>query len=231
MKPQIRELLDQLDNSGDISNLSLRTNEHENLSIRLQIGLELLERNIPNAFLDSSRKEIQALQRTTSEQEDKRRIGIYLGSVYAAAAELAVLSEYVRQHHNEGQSIDEVIQGRAQFDAKDLTHGHAQAKEGRNTAQSAEEIRRKLVQKGSSSAGTSSFAAKELTSTITPANAPPPVQPKREIAQSAGKAVFGSKDISHASEAPSKPKVAEPEKPKPARRAMFESKDLSDPNS
>jgi hypothetical protein len=160
------------------------------------------------------------------------------GGIYSASRELAVLEKLVRLHHIDGQSIDQVLQARAQFRPRDLSRGHASDRTGgRGFAQSPEEIRAKLArQQTSPNTSKASFLAKEIP--------PPPAVPDKPLEKSGkkeppapvtGKAVFGARDIEPLApqefreRRPSKKNKPQPPAEKPVGKAVFESKDLSDP--
>lgn len=188
--------LQALEHSGDRDNLSLRTEEHEQLDERMLVVKNLLNRRIPNAFLEVSHQEVKQSRRalellvirartaagrkteksTTSAaarnrinitpEEERRYSGenLYLDNgVFSASRELSILNHQVAQHHEEDQSIEEVIKARSKLKSRELTKGHAETKKPRNIAQSPDEIRQKLD--GQSSAdGESSFTAKKSIS-------------------------------------------------------------------
>ena len=117
-------------------------------------------------------------------EEERRYSGenLYLDNgVFSASRELAILNQQVAQHHEEDQSIEDVIKARSEFKSRELTRGHAEAKKSRNIAQSPDEIRQKLD--GQTSAeGTSSFTAKNPSRRAL--KPPLGVRDKTDIAQS-----------------------------------------------
>lgn len=213
-------LSEALAHSG-ASQLSLETNEHESTRERIAVARSILRRKVPTAFLATSHDEAKIF-RKDKEQPDH------------PAKELALLDEQLRLHHIDGKSINEIVQSRAQFDARELTHGHLEAKSRRNIAQSPEEIRRKLAESGTTTTGSSTFAAKELTGAVPQPATPAPPSTRRssnqqtQIAQSpdeirlklaerqkdaskqaasgSSKAVFGARDIDHVQPLPQKPR-------------------------
>ena len=281
LKINFNATVQTLEGSGDWGNLSLKSFEQEWIEDRLKVVRNLLVRKLPTAFLALSHEEHKQTRKSDFATDD-----------HQASQELAILDEQVGLHHVEGQTIDQIIKDRAQFDSRELTHGHATAKVKREIAQSPEEIRRKLEGKSGSSGassfsardidslndtmsgiprkniarspeeirrklqekgaaasrGASSFAAKDLTSS-NPRPEPIASKPAADIAQnpeeikrklaerkaSGGKAVFGSKDIQSAAPPPVVNKKSDSEKknpdPKPGGKAIFESRDLSDPNN
>lgn len=168
---------------------------------------------------------------TQAEQKAHEPVSVYLDNgIYSASRELAALANVFSLPEQRQEALQDahekkmraVITGKAQFDSKDLSAQAAEALDGKEIAQTPEEIRRKLAERsGSQSTGASSFVAKDLS---TEAPTPVPTQSKgKDIAQtpeqirkklaerggsSTGKASFGAKDISH--EEP----VEQQEKPK-----------------
>ena len=283
-------LASALEHSGDSTNLSLRTHDHEILQARMTVADNLTARKIPSAFIDLSHREVKAARQklefkvqnfraksktsigksgdtSLSPQELARNpdlitkeeeksfeddINTLDKGIYSASRELAVLNQQVALHHDEHQSIEDIIKGRAEFAARELSKGHALDEQGQKIARSPDEIRRKLASRSSTVSGASTFAAKDLDGPPVAEEPTKTSSRRRSIAQSpeeirkkiqegqtstAGKAVFGAKDIEPLPEVGSK---KEEEKKttsvkttsvKTAGKAVFESKDLSDPKS
>ena len=209
LKLSLDALHSVLDNSGDFSNLSLETDQHENTRTRMQNLASLLNRKIPTAFIGSTFREARLLKIKPEDPLFASRI-------------LEILNKQVILHHVEGQSIEQVMKGRAEFDAKELSGSPAMPEQRRNIAQTPEEIRRKLAQKSTSSTGALTFVARDLDEAqpVTPARKPEqenaqtiaqtPEEIRRKLAEkqsaSKGKAVFGARDIE-----PDQPQVKTPE--------------------
>lgn len=144
-----------------------------------------------------------------------------------AARVLLLLDQQLRCHHDDGQSIDQVMNRPASFDAKDLTRTAAPPISKRKVAQSPEEIRRKLAAKGASPQGKASFGSKD----IEPLQPTPKPEKKSESALK-GPAIFDSKDIEPLSDIAQRQKQRREEAAKnakgkePAGKAVFLSRDL-----
>jgi hypothetical protein len=230
-------LLAALENSGDWSNLSLKTQEHEVIEDRMRVVRNILVRKLPTAFLAASHLENKMV---TSGQSDTDK--------HFASKELAIFNEQVSMHHVDGRTIKDVLKERAQFDSKDLSQGYEQEKTGSKRAQSADDIRKKLegVKGGG---GPSIFGSRELSGSAPPIPSKPvfqaaksglaqkPQDIKREVAErqtektgGAGKAIFGATDIENVSDKPLNKKPEEPVKKTPsapaAGKAVFGSKDI-----
>ena len=140
---------------------------------------------------------------------------------------LLLLDQQLRRHHDDGQPIDQVMNRRASFDAKDLTRTAAPPISKRKVAQSPEEIRRKLAAKGASAQGKASFGSKD----IEPLQPTPKPEKKSEPALK-GPAIFDSKDIKPLSDIAQRQKQRREEAAKkakakvPAGKAVFLSRDL-----
>lgn len=187
LKISFNATVQKLEGSGDWSNLSLKSFEQEWIEDRLKVVRNLLIRKLPTAFLALSHEEHKQTRKSDFATDD-----------HQASQELAILDEQVSLHHVEGQSIDQVLQDRAQFDSRELTHGHAKAKEKRVIAQSPDEIRRKLEGK-SGQTGASSFASKDINSlndtlTATPRKdiAKSPEEIRRKLSEKGGGASQGA---------------------------------------
>ena len=157
------------------------------------------------------------------------------------------LAELDAEQGKKKRNVTGQYSGPSSFESRDLSSTPPVAREepaGNKIARSPDEIRRKLEQaksRSSGSTGASKFAAKDLSSSISPTEAVPAVKEKRaqspeEIRrklqarsnQSAGKASFAAKDIESESERASARQADEKPATKPGGRAVFESKDLSD---
>ncbi|MFT7220533.1 MAG: hypothetical protein ACI8Z1_002150 [Candidatus Azotimanducaceae bacterium] len=244
MKISFNTTVKTLEGSGGWSNLSLKSFEQEWIEDRLKVVRNLLVRKLPTAFLALSHEE----------HKQTRKSGFTTGG-HQASVELAILDEQVGLHHVEGQSIDQVLQDRAKFNSTELTHGHATAKEKR--AQSSDDIRKKLEGKSGLS-GTSSFASRDVSSlndTISDmarekiAQSPDEIRRKLQekgSSESQGASLFAAKELSSSKHVPAaKPFGKVAQSPDEIRRklaerqafpsnatskAVFGSKDLSDPN-
>ena len=163
--------------------------------------------------------------------------------VFSASRELAILSEQMMLHHEEGQSVEQIVKERASFRSRDLSG--APVMEKARVAQTPEEIRKKLEGK-SGSRGASTFASRDIEPQY---QSDPPKPPEkrgpiaqtpeeirkklqnRQAAAGSGKASFGSKDITPLpgsspfvkSEEPAR----NPEPEKPAGKAVFGSRDIT----
>lgn len=147
-----------------------------------------------------------------------------------------------------------VITGKAQFESRDLSSQAAPDASSKKTgiAQTPEEIRRKLAERAGNDAGKASFVSKDLANATSNDQLNPVKQKEKTQAEIAaerrreweaekarqpttGKASFISKDIEpvYSQEVPQKkPKPSETEKkPEPPKtgKAIFESRDLSNP--
>lgn len=200
----------------------------------MRIVRNLLVRKLPTAFLVASHRE----HKTTGSSE-------FGTDAHYASEVLGILDQQVARHQIDGRTIEEVIQERAEFNAKDLSKGHAQDSR-REIAQSPDEIRNKL--RGSTGAGgPSTFASRDLggsTPQTTTSREPAPGPGESSIAQSpeeirrklaerqsnaTGKASFDSKDLAGMTEKPLTPTPGQ--KPKPASapaagKAVFDSRDI-----
>lgn len=151
-KADYTKLVASLEASGDWSSLSLKSFEQDWIEDRMRVVRTLLTRKLPTVFLELSH-----------EQHKQTRKSDFATDDHQASIELAILEEQVKLHHEEGQSIDQIVKDRAEFASRDLTAGHAQEKVTRKLAQSPDEIRRKLEGK-SSGDGASSFASRDIAS-------------------------------------------------------------------
>lgn len=224
-------LAESLEHSGDRQNLSLKTDLHEKLQERMDVMRSLLHRKIPTAFIESAHEEAkrssESVERTISQSR-----------------ELAVLELLVRQHHIDGRSIEDIMKERAQFSSRELRSGHVADLAGKGKiAQSPEEIRRKLAERGSTSSGASSFAARDINHTADFKTAAPkgaiaqsPEEIRKKLAerQAAGttaRASFTAKDIEpgYPQDFGGRKEKEKPEPEKPKGKAIFEARDLSKP--
>lgn len=221
MKISFNTTVKTLEGSGDWSNLSLKSFEQEWIEDRLKVVRNLLVRQLPTAFLALSHEEHKQTRKSDFTTDD-----------HQASVELAILDEQVGLHHVEGQSIDQVLQDRAEFDSTELTHGHATAKERR--AQSSDDIRKKLEGKSGLS-GTSSFASRDLRNlTDTIADMPKkniarsPDEIRRKLQEkgasvSQGASLFAAKDLSSSKHTPIvKPSGKVAQSPDEIRRKLAE---------
>jgi hypothetical protein len=136
-----------------------------------------------------------------SHQEHKATSSSKFGTdAHYASEELTILEEQVARHQVDGRTIEEVVKERAEFNSKDLTEGHAQDAR-REIALPPDEPRRKLTERQTRSTGKASFVSKD---------------------------VAGMADKMPATTPEPKP-ASTPPAPTPAGRAVFKSKDLSDP--
>lgn len=198
------------------------------------------------------------IQVTAEEQKNHEPVSIYLDNgIYSASRELAALAnvfslpkeqqEALQDNHE--KKMQAIISGKAQFQSRDLSNKPPEEKPGKKSiAQTPEEIRRKLAERQNSDTGKASFVSKDINHVAPVTSSTPAEKPKSaaEIAAerrreleaekakqpTTGKASFVSKDIEpvYAQEAPRK--KPEPEKkPEPPRsgKAVFESRDLSNP--
>lgn len=231
-------LLESLHATGDWSNLSLKSEEHEWIEDRMRTVRNLLVRKLPTAFLAASHQEHKAT--------NSSKFGT---DAHYASEELVILDEQVARHQIDGRTIEEVMQERAEFKSKELSKGHAQDSR-RAIAQSPDELRKKL-QSSAGSSGPSTFTSRDLAGSTPEAavpRKPAPEPEKNKIARSpdeirrklaerqtssAGRASFGSKDIEGmADKMPTptpeqEPKPAStPPAPPPAGKAVFGSRDI-----
>ena len=172
------------------------------------------------------------IQITEEEQKAHEPVSVYLDNgIYSASRELAALANVFSLPAQDQEKLQDshekkmraVISGKAQFESRDLSAEPEQAvdKPG-GIAQSPDEIRRKLAERGNAgSAGASSFQAKDLSAAAPPptpkgAIAQTPDEIRRKLAerrgQDAGKASFSSKDIEHAEPVAQPTKAAAPKK-------------------
>ena len=203
-----------MESAGDFTQLRLETDHHDQIRDRMRVLDSLLTRKIPTVFIEDCFQAARAHR-------------IKPDAPHFAARVLLLLDQQLRCHHDDGQSIDQVMNRPASFDAKDLTRTAAPPISKRKVAQSPEEIRRKLAAKGASAQGKASFGSKD----IEPLQPTPKPEKKSEPALK-GPAIFDSKDIEPLSdiaqrqkqrreEAAKKAKAAEP-----AGKAVFLSRDL-----
>lgn len=184
LEKTIQGLRHDLDHSGDAKHLTLRTDRHEQLYSRIYVTIYLLDKPVPTAFIDMCHQEVLQSRREHEQNKERKqeRVQIYLdGGIYSDSRELSVLNDVTEQHHEEGLSIEEIIEERAQFLARDLTNAPVKAKDGPpRIARSTDEIRKKLEGK-TSFAGPSAFEAKDIASVN---EEMPDPSPKKSIAQS-----------------------------------------------
>lgn len=64
----VRQLWHDLEHSGDVNNLSLRTDRHEDMSVRLIVLKKLLDAKIPTALLHDNHQKAAKTQATSSPQ-------------------------------------------------------------------------------------------------------------------------------------------------------------------
>lgn len=215
-----------MESAGDFTNLSLETERHDQVRDRMRVLNSLLTRKIPTVFIESCFQEARALKIKPDDPNFAARI-------------LLLLNQQVCRHHDDGHSIEQVMKSRASFEAKDLSQASASSSSARKIAQSPEEIRRKLAERGSVSQGASQFMARDLSSTSEPGPAAPakpkiaqtPEDIRRKLAErgaaAQGKAIFGAKDIEPVQ--PKAPATSTPEKktePVMKGPAVFGSKDI-----
>lgn len=203
---------------------------------------------------------------TTEEQQALEPVSVYLDNgIYSASRELAALANVFNLPEQQKEALQDaherkmkaVISGKAQFESKDLSAKPANENTtpGKKAiAQTPDEIRRKLSERGGNNAGKASFSSKDINHAA-PVDRPERAQPRpksaAEIAAerraeleaekakqpTTGKASFISKDIEPIlpQEAPRRRPAPEagPDKkqPEPPRsgKAVFESRDLSNP--
>ena len=162
--------------------------------------------------------------------------------IFTASRELAILSELMMLHHEEGRSVEQIVKDRADFRARELSS--TPIAEKARFAKTPEEIRKKLEGKSGNS-GASIFSARDIEpqyQTTTPqpsdkqnpiAQTPEEIRKKlqdRQASAGSGRASFASKDITPLPDTPSFSLQETAEKSsseKPAGKAVFGSKDIT----
>lgn len=185
-------------------------------------------------------------------------VSVYLDNgIYSASRELAALANVFSLPQDTQEKIQKEhirrVEGKAQFESRDLSQQAATAKPDRSIAQTPEDIRRKLAERQGGTAGKASFGSRDLAHAS--AKEAPPKKPNAMEAAAArraeieaekarqpttGKASFLAKDIEPiqphevrrrpgfgSSEQQTENKKAESEKPR-SGKAVFESRDLSE---
>ncbi len=152
---------------------------------------------------------------TEAEQKALEPVNIYLDNgIYSASRELAALANVFSLPEQQREALQDthekkmraVISGKAQFESRDLSDQAPEARDGKDIAQTPEQIRRKLAERSSSqTSGASSFQSRDLSAGAPSTSSKPIAQTPEEIRRKlaarsggdAGKASFSSRDISH----------------------------------
>ena len=123
-----------MESAGDFTQLRLETDHHDQIRDRMRVLDSLLTRKIPTVFIEDCFQAARAHR-------------IKPDAPHFAARVLLLLDQQLRRHHDDGQSIDQVMNRRASFDAKDLTRTAAPPISKRKVAQSPEKFAASSPQK------------------------------------------------------------------------------------